>query len=199
MPRKLLAAQTKVSVDYKNIQKTMSVGTVDMGVQEEQMVQNSVFYVDNGREIGSPVNRAGNDRVTNSRANSDFGLWRGHEVNSEFVCLLDLIMNKYPQTFEHFNTKNNKLCTMKLNMLCNLVNDFTKITMTEVDTVMIAECREVFSGLQNFGFNISWLVSRLNYIEQLRFSQPPFTELHATDCCHIDDAKGKITRLADLY
>ncbi|KAK1359188.1 hypothetical protein POM88_043662 [Heracleum sosnowskyi] len=106
-----------------------------------------------------------NDQVSSSRGNSDFGLWRGHEVDSKFLCLLDHIMNRYPETFQHFATKNKKFCKMKLDMLCTSVNDFTKISMSEVDTEMIAEYRDVFSGLQKFGFNVSWLVSRLNFVE----------------------------------
>lgn len=46
-----------------------------------------------------------NDRASSSRGNSDFGLWRGQKVNSYFVGLLDLIMTKYPETFECFTAK----------------------------------------------------------------------------------------------
>ncbi|KAK1356131.1 hypothetical protein POM88_049387 [Heracleum sosnowskyi] len=138
-----------------------------MGVQEELVVQNSVVDVHRVAQIGDPVERTRNDQVNSSRCNSDFGLWRGHEVNSEFVCLLDLIMNKYPETFEHFTTKNKKNCTMKLNLLCTSVNDFNRISLTDVNTEMFAEYRDVFAELQKFGFNISLLVSRLNYTEQI--------------------------------
>lgn len=84
----------------------MSFGTVEMGVKEEEVLQNSVCDVDNGRQIGAPV-----------------------------------------------------------------------------------------PSLQKLEFNASWLVSRLNYIEQLHNSQPSFTELHATNCCHIDEAKSKLQDL----
>ncbi|KAK1358837.1 hypothetical protein POM88_043311 [Heracleum sosnowskyi] len=128
------------------------------------------------------VGGVGNDPVSSSKGNRDFGLWQGHEVHSDFVCLLDRIMHKYPKTFEHFTTKNKKLCTMNLNMLCTTLNDFTKISMTEVSSEMIVEYRDVFACLQNQGFDISWLVNRLNYIEHLRFSKPLIPELHAIDC-----------------
>ncbi|KAK1402968.1 hypothetical protein POM88_002573 [Heracleum sosnowskyi] len=136
---------------------------------------------------------AGNDCASSSREKKDFGLWQGYEVNSEFVVLLDLIMKRYPETFEHFITKNKKLCTMRLNMLCTSVNAFTTTTMTEIDAEMITEYRTLFGDLQR-SFNIKWLVSRLNYIEQFHFSQ---NELHAIDSS-IDDAKSKLLVLQNL-
>lgn len=67
-----------------------------MAVQEEHVVQNSVVDAHRVGRIGAPVKRTCNKQVSSSRCNNDFGLWRGNEVNFEFVCLLDLIMNKYP-------------------------------------------------------------------------------------------------------
>ncbi|WOH10731.1 hypothetical protein DCAR_0730201 [Daucus carota subsp. sativus] len=106
-------------------------------------------------------------------------------------------MHKYPETFKHFNTKNKKLCTMNLNMLCTSLNDFFKISMADVDSEMIGEYREVFSYLQNQGLDVSWVLDRLNYIEHLRFSKPLFSELHSIDC-HIDNAKSKVQELQAL-
>ncbi|WOH05434.1 hypothetical protein DCAR_0624850 [Daucus carota subsp. sativus] len=184
---------TKVLIRSQYIHKSVFVDTAHMGVQEELVGQNSLLDGESERvrQIGATVERTGSDRVSSSGTNSDFRLWRGHEVYCEFVCLLDRIMDKYPETFEHFTTKNKKFGTMKLNLLCTSVNDFTKISLSDVDTKTIAEYREVFAELQEFGFNVSWLVGRLNYIEQARFSQPLFSELHAIDC-HIVDAKSKL-------
>ncbi|XP_017234938.1 uncharacterized protein LOC108208869 [Daucus carota subsp. sativus] len=151
---------------------------------------------DRATQFDVTVEGLGNDGVSSSRRDSDFGLWQGHEVKSEFARLLHNIMNNYPETFEHFTTSDKKLSTMKLNMLCTSVNVFTKISMTQVDTEMIAEYRDVFAGLQKFGFNVSWLVSRLNYIEKLRNSQP-LSELHVIDC-NINSAKSKLQDLETL-
>ncbi|KAK1353371.1 hypothetical protein POM88_052506 [Heracleum sosnowskyi] len=126
---------------------------MDKGVQEEHVVKNSVANADRVTHVGVPVVETGKDLVSPSTGNSGFGLWRGHEVDSEFVGLLDIIMTKYLETFEHFTTTNKKLCTMKLNMLCSSVNVFTKISTTQVDTEMILEHRSVFSASQNLGFN----------------------------------------------
>ncbi|KAL8099199.1 hypothetical protein AgCh_031752 [Apium graveolens] len=186
-----LGVSTKVLVNCQHIHRTVCVDTADTGMQEELVGQDSLLDVDRLRQICSPVKRTGNDRVSSSGGNIDFGLWRGHEVNCEFVYLLDLIMDKYPETFEHFTTKSNKVCTIKLNALCTLVNDLTRISMTDVDTEMIAEYRDAFAELQKFGFNVSWLVSRLNYVEQVLFSRPLLSELHAIDC-RIDEAKSKL-------
>lgn len=38
---------------------------------------------------------------------------------------------------------------------------------------------------------MSWLVNRLNYIKQVRFSQSLLSELHAIDC-HIENAKSEL-------
>ncbi|XP_074344366.1 uncharacterized protein LOC141683527 [Apium graveolens] len=189
--REPLGVSTKVLVNCQHIHRTVSVDTADTGMQEEPVGQDSLSDVDRVRQIRSPVERTGNDRVSFAGGNSEFGLWRGHEVNCEFVCLLDLIMDKYPETFEHFTTKNKKFCSVKLNTLCTLVNDFTRISMTDVDAEMIAEYRDAFAELQKFGFNVSWLVSRLIYIEQVRFSRPLLSELHEIDS-HIADAKSKL-------
>ncbi|XP_074363862.1 FBD-associated F-box protein At5g44490-like [Apium graveolens] len=124
----------------------------------------------------------------------DSGLWRRHEVNSEFVCLLDRIMQKYPETFEHFTTKNKKLCSMYLNILCTSLNDFIKISITDFDCEMIVAYRDVFSYLQNQGLDVSWVVNRLNYIEHIWFSKALVNELHSIDC-HIEDAKTKLQEL----
>ncbi|KAK1403075.1 hypothetical protein POM88_002680 [Heracleum sosnowskyi] len=160
---------------------------------EENVVEDFVVDTDRVRRIDVPV-EIGKDRVSSSRENRDFGLWRGHEVNSAFVCLLNCIMDKYPETFEQFTAKNKKLCTRNLNMLCTSLNDFTKLSITEVDSETIVEYRELFAYLNNRGFNVSWAVSRLNYIEHLRFSKPLITELHEIDC-RIDEDKTKLQEL----
>lgn len=192
--QKPLTAPTKVLVGSENMHKTVCINTLDMRVQEEDLVQNSVVNADRVTKIIVPVQGTSNDQVSSSRGDSDVGSWQGHVVNSEFVCLLDRIMNKYPETFELFTTTNKKLSTMKLNMLGNSVSVFSEIPMTQVNTEMIAEQRVVFDALHKLGFNISWLVNRLNYIEKLRFSQPLLSELHAIDC-HIDKAKDKLQNL----
>ncbi|KAK1385474.1 hypothetical protein POM88_023209 [Heracleum sosnowskyi] len=165
-----------------------------MVVQEHQVVRNPLVDANRVKQIDPLVEGRSNDRGSSPKKNKDFGIWRGHEVNSEFVCLLDNIMLKYPETFEHFSTKSKKLCTMNLNMLCTSLNDFTKMSMTEVDSKIIAEYKDVYAYLQNQGLDVSWAVNRLNYIEQLRFSNPQITELHAIDCC-INDAKSKVQDL----
>ncbi|KAK1364172.1 hypothetical protein POM88_039733 [Heracleum sosnowskyi] len=189
-----LAAPTKELVDRQYINKALSVHTVDMRVQEQHVVKNLLVDADRFKKVDSPVEGTSNDLVSSTKGNKEFGLWQGHEVNSEFVCLLDLIMHKYPETFEHFSMKNKKLCTLRLNTLCSSLNAFTKIPMTEVDSEIIVEYRDRFTFLQGMGFNLSWVVTRLNYIQHLRFSKPLITELHAIDC-HIDDAKTKVQDL----
>ncbi|KAK1402972.1 hypothetical protein POM88_002577 [Heracleum sosnowskyi] len=69
-----------------------------------------------------------------------------------------------------------------------------RISMTDVDSQMIVAYRDIFSYLQNQGFNISWMVNRLNYIEHLRFSKPLIDELQSIDS-HMDDAKTKLQEL----
>ncbi|XP_074326151.1 uncharacterized protein LOC141664157 [Apium graveolens] len=182
-----LAAPTKELGDCQCINETVEVDTVNMEVQEQHVMENSLVDANRARQTVTPV----------EGVSKDFGLWQGHEVNSEFVCLLNRIMHKYPETFEHFTTKNKKFGTMNLNMLCTSLNDFTKIPLMEVNSEMIVEYRDVFAYLQNQGFNVSWLVNRLNYIEHLRFSKPLIPELHAIDC-HIDDAKSKLQDLQAL-
>ncbi|WOG83054.1 hypothetical protein DCAR_0102228 [Daucus carota subsp. sativus] len=162
---------------------------MDMGVQEKH-----VLHADKVRNSVYLIEGIGNDRLTSSRGGSNLGLWRGHEVNSEFVCLLNRIMNKYPETFESFAIKNKKFCTVMLNMLCTSVNDFIKFTMTEVDRKMIAEYRDVFADLKILGFDVSWLAGRLNYIEHLQFSHPLLTELYALDG-HLNGARSKLQYL----
>lgn len=136
----------------------------------------------------APVAGAGNRQVSSSVGNSDFGLWQGHEVKLEFESLLELIMLKYPKTFEHFTPKSKKLYTMVLNMLCTSVNSFSITPTAQVNTEMIIEYRALFDDLQSCGFNVTWLVNRLNYIEQLQFSQPLVGELRGIDV-KIEDAK----------
>ncbi|KAK1403020.1 hypothetical protein POM88_002625 [Heracleum sosnowskyi] len=120
---------------------------------EEHVVEDSVVDADRIGDIVAPVGKIGKDPVSSSAGNLDCGLWRGHRVNSEFVCLLDRIMLKYPKTFENFTTNNKKL-----------------------------------------RFNVSWAVSRLEYVEHLRFSNPLIPELNAIDC-RIDDDKSKLQEL----
>ena len=51
--------------------------------------------------------------------------------------------------------------------------------VADVTAAMITEYRALFSDLQRWGFDISWLVRRLNYVEELRNSKPLINELHA--------------------
>ncbi|XP_017215971.1 putative FBD-associated F-box protein At5g53640 [Daucus carota subsp. sativus] len=161
------------------------------GVEDPVVDANRVSHTD------PSVEGTGKDQACSSRGERDSGLWRSHEVNFEFLGLLDRIMHKYPKTFEHFTTKNKKLCTMNLNMLCNSLNDFFKISVANVDSEMIREYREVFSYLHTQGINLSWMLDRLNYLEHLRFSKPLLSELHSIDC-QIDDTKTKLQELQSL-
>ncbi|KAK1402953.1 hypothetical protein POM88_002558 [Heracleum sosnowskyi] len=127
-----------------------------------------------------------NDRASSCRGNSDFGLWHGHEVNSDFVRLLDLIMTKYPETFEHFTAKSERVYTMKLNMLCTSVSEFLKTSLTEFNIDFITEYRDLFTDLQRWGFNVNWLLSHLKYTEDPQISQQ---DLHSIDS-RPDDAEN---------
>ncbi|KAK1385521.1 hypothetical protein POM88_023256 [Heracleum sosnowskyi] len=141
------------------------------------------------------IARGGNNRASSSRAPGNSGLWKGHEVNSECLGLLDCIAERYPETFDYFTT-HSKFCTIKLNALCATVKAFTKTSMNEVDTEMIAEYRAQFADLQR-SFNVRWLVNRLDYIEKLRFPDPLLDKLHGVDS-RIDDAKSKLQDLQAL-
>ncbi|XP_074360529.1 FBD-associated F-box protein At3g52670-like [Apium graveolens] len=136
-----LADSTNDLDDSQYVHQTPTVGTVDVNVQEEHVMGDVVGDADTVRHITVPIEEKGKERLSSSVRNRDFGLWQGHEVNSEFVCLLDRIMDKYPETFEHFTAKNKKLCTRNLNILCTSLNDFNKLSMTEIDSEIIAEYR----------------------------------------------------------
>ncbi|XP_074332206.1 uncharacterized protein LOC141669532 isoform X1 [Apium graveolens] len=148
-------------------------------------VENSRVDADRARKTDALDEGTNNDLLSSFKGNRVLGLLQGHEVNLEFVCLLDRIMHKYPKTFEHFTLKNNNLCTMNLNMLCTSLNDFTKISMTDVNSDVILEFRDVFAYLKSQVFNVSWLVNGL------------IPELYEIDC-HIDDASSKLQDLQAL-
>ena len=145
-------------------------------------------YADRVRQIGCP--EISNVRASSSR-NSDSGLWHGHEVNLEFVGLLDIIMKNYPQTFEHSTAKSERFHTMMLNMLCTSVTEFLRTSMADFNVDIISKYRDLFADLQRWGFQLVWLLSHLNNIEQLLVSPH---ELHTTDSC-VDDAKSKLQEL----
>ncbi|XP_074343887.1 uncharacterized protein LOC141683088 [Apium graveolens] len=125
------------------------------------------------------VARAGNDQPSLSWETSGFRFWRGHEVKSEFVSLLERITKKYPDTVRHLTAKVNIVHKLMLNGFCTTVTSFMNTPIADVDADLITGYRAIFSDLQSWGFNISWLTSRLNYVEQFRFSQPLLNELHA--------------------
>lgn len=60
--------------------------------------------------------------------------------------MLDLIMDKYPQSFKKLTNKNKKIVTVKLNTLASLVNAFTTTLMTEVDNEMLTEFEALFTN-----------------------------------------------------
>ncbi|XP_074381010.1 uncharacterized protein LOC141721791 [Apium graveolens] len=161
---------------------------------EEHVVEDSIVDANRARDIDAPVEEIGKDPVSTSGGNQDFGLWLGHKVNSEFVCLLDRIMLKYPETFENFTKNNKKLSTINVIMFCTSVNGFAKVSLSEVDSDMLVEYRDAFAYLQSKGFNLSWVVSRLDYVEHIRFSNPLIPELYALDC-HINDDKSELQEL----
>ncbi|KAL8149504.1 hypothetical protein AgCh_006494 [Apium graveolens] len=191
--QKPLAAPTKELDDCQYKNKTVTVDTVDMGVQEQHVMENSLVDANRAGQTNPLVGGVSNDQGS-SKGNSHFGLWQGHEVNSDFVCLLTRIMHKYPETFEHFTTKNKKISTVRLNMLCTSLNDFNKVSMAEVDSEIIVQYRDIFAYLQSLGFNLSWVMSHLDYIEHLWLSNPLITEIQAVDC-RIDDAKSEVKDL----
>ncbi|KAK1352172.1 hypothetical protein POM88_053676 [Heracleum sosnowskyi] len=169
-----LTTPTAELVDSQDIHKKVCVNRV----QVEHLVDSSVGDADRARHAGAPVARKSINQASSSRGNSNFWLWQGLEIKSEFVDLLDLIVKKYPQTFEHFTAKSETFYAMKLNMLCTWVNEFLRTSMPEFCTDIISEYKDGFADLQRWGFNVYWLVDRLNYIEQIRLSQ---NEVHAID------------------
>ncbi|KAK1402949.1 hypothetical protein POM88_002554 [Heracleum sosnowskyi] len=156
-------------------------------VEVENLVENSVVDADRVRHVGAPVAGTGIDQGSSSRGNSDILLWQDLEISSEFVGLLDLIMERYPATFECLVAKGDMFYTMELNMLCTSVSEFLRTSITEFSTDIITEYRDLFDDLQERGFRVHWLVNHLNYIEQVQFSQ---NGLHAIDSC-TGDAKTK--------
>lgn len=163
----------------------------DMRMTDENMVENSEVRAGKVKEVEALVSGESNDRASTSSEKSCFVLWQGHEVNTEYADLLDLMMKRYPETFTHNIIKNHKIWTVKLSMLCSSVNAFTKTSMSEVNSEMLIEYRGLFNVLRDSGFNIDWLMSHLNYIEKL-------CELYASDP-HIANAKRKLQDLQTLH
>ncbi|KAK1356130.1 hypothetical protein POM88_049386 [Heracleum sosnowskyi] len=65
-----LAAPTKILVHSEKKCTTMCIDTVDMGVQDEHVVQNSVGDVHWVRQIDAPIERTGNDQVRMANHNA---------------------------------------------------------------------------------------------------------------------------------
>ena len=151
----------------------------------------------NGQKIKALVSVARNVPATSGGDISNLVLWQGHEVNPEFVGVLDRIMKSYPETFRQLTTKNKKIWTMKLNTLCSLVNNLVKTPKIEVNAEVLCEYRALFTDLQRWGFKLNWLINHLNRIERLLFSKTIGNELLAIDT-RINDAKIKIQDLQTL-
>lgn len=158
-----VATPTAKLVNYQYAHNSTYQDNFDMRMPKEDMLDNPAACANKARYIEAPVAGASND-CASSWEKSNLLLWRGHEVYSGFVGLLDLIMRKYPQTFENLPKQNKKIRTMKLNMLCSSVNAFTNTSMAEVNIEMINEYGDLFRDLRRWGFDISWLMRRLNYI-----------------------------------
>lgn len=59
-----LAAPTKELVSFGNLNESVFVDTVDMGVKEEHVVQNSEVHIDRIiRHVGAPVEGTVNDQL----------------------------------------------------------------------------------------------------------------------------------------
>ncbi|KAK1372649.1 hypothetical protein POM88_028842 [Heracleum sosnowskyi] len=144
-----LATSSKELVKSQDKHKKVRVESMEMSVKEEHVGG----FCD--QMLDAHVAGEHNHQANSYRGYSHSGIWQGHEVNPEFVDLLDVIMKKYPKTFEYFTTKSN-FCTMELNTLCISVNAFTRTSLVDVDTEMINEYKALFADLQR-SFNIEWL------------------------------------------
>ncbi|KAK1361495.1 hypothetical protein POM88_045969 [Heracleum sosnowskyi] len=130
---KSFATPTKELFDFQYAQHNACGNCdVDMLVRKEHMLEPSEADACKVRQIRGPATRSSNDEASPSGNQSYLVLWRGHEVSSEYVTLLELIMKRYPETFEQLPRKNKKILTMKLNMLCSSVNALTKTAITEI-------------------------------------------------------------------
>lgn len=81
--------------------------------------------------------------------------------------LLQHIKEKYPETFEHFDPQTEMIYTVGLNTLCTSVSSFFEVMRTNVTTSIITQYRGLFSDLERWGFNASWLVNHLNNADEL--------------------------------
>lgn len=183
-----LPTTTVEVVDYQYPYKHIKFGITDMRVPKENPVEN--FVANKVTQAEAPVSGASNDRA-DSYEKSNCVLWQGHEVDSECVGMLDLIMKKYPYTFKNLPNKNKKVLTVKLNTLSSSVYAFTKTSMAEVDNDMITEFWDLFTHLRSWGFNTSWLLRHTLYIKFLH-------KLNASDS-RIDNAKRKLQELQTLH
>ncbi|KAK1379415.1 hypothetical protein POM88_026159 [Heracleum sosnowskyi] len=119
--------------------------TFDMRATEENVVENSEVHAKKVKEVQALVSGESNDGASTSSEKSCFLLWQGHEVNTEYADLLNLIMKRYPETFKHSIIKNHKIWSVKLNMLCSSVDAFTKTSMSERETIFltVATCDDL--------------------------------------------------------
>lgn len=79
-------------VDYQYPYKHIYFGIIDVRVPKENP---SVLVANKVTQAESPISGASNIRA-DSCEKSNLVLWQGHEVNTECVGMLDLIMKKYP-------------------------------------------------------------------------------------------------------
>ncbi|KAL1832235.1 hypothetical protein ACET3Z_001886 [Daucus carota] len=66
-------------VGPENLNKTVCIDTLDMGMQEK-MAQNSVVSAEWVTQIEAPVEGTDSESISSSRKNSDFGLWQGSKL-----------------------------------------------------------------------------------------------------------------------
>nr|XP_017234783.1 PREDICTED: FBD-associated F-box protein At5g38590-like isoform X2 [Daucus carota subsp. sativus] len=82
-----MAAPTKELGDCQNINEAVSSDTLDTGVREPYVMENSSDNANRSRQTNPALVGVSNDRASSSQGNKDIGLWQGHKVNSEFGCI----------------------------------------------------------------------------------------------------------------
>ncbi|KAA8514975.1 hypothetical protein F0562_018238 [Nyssa sinensis] len=88
-------------------------------------------------------------------------LWFGNMVGEKYVPFLNLVRDRYPQTFENFKCKLSELCSVMLDILGHTIKQLDKRAIL---SFQISEIHELLCAIADFklnGLQVEWLERHL--------------------------------------
>ncbi|KAL7617753.1 hypothetical protein Lser_V15G01651 [Lactuca serriola] len=111
--------------------------------------------------------------IPEKRTPVDDPLWRGNVVGKEVKELLEAVEHHYPNTFQRVQIRVKPFWSAILEGFHATIKRFMGTSVDALTVDQIASLQEDLKELEEFKFDLSWALKRLDMVNRLKFGNEP--------------------------